>query len=250
MTNLSNKILDKIKKEKMIPKSRWHFIMVHTLLGTAILTSIIIGSIAVAIVIRHCTATDWELARQFTGGHLRSFIMIIPYLWIIFIGLTIFLADLLFKHTKKGYRIKPWKIVAVSILFSMIGGVLFYLTKADRPIEEGIRNNLTPYHQWEIRRNEMFAAPEKGVLAGEIIEINPEEEWIVVDFKNNKWIVDVSEAKTPVQIIFEIGMQVGMMGEMIDHGLFKAERIAPWRNEIRPTIHLERIKIEINERKL
>ncbi len=152
MSKLSNKILDKIKKGKVTPKPRWYFVLMHTLLGTAILTSIIIGGIAVAIVIRNLSLTDWELARQSAGGHVRSFFMIIPYIWIIFIGLTIFLADLLFRHTKKGHRIEIWKIIAASVAISMVLGGLFFITKADKPFEDGLRRNLRPYEQWEKKR--------------------------------------------------------------------------------------------------
>ncbi|HHE40562.1 MAG TPA: hypothetical protein ENL10_03565, partial [Candidatus Cloacimonetes bacterium] len=232
MSKLSNKILRKIKKDKVTPKSRQYFMLMHTLLGTAILTSIIIGSMAVAIVIRHFTVTDWELARQFAGGHVQSFFMLMPYIWIIFIGLTIFLADILFKHTKKGYKIEPWKLVAGSIAISIILGGLFYVVKADKPIEEGLRQNLRPYEQWENRRNQMFAAPERGVLAGEIIEVNSDEEWIIIDFKGQKWFVDISDTMMRKDIPFKTGMRVGMIGEMLDKDHFKAKRIGPWRKEM------------------
>lgn len=249
MSKLSSKILRQIKEEKVTPRPRWYFMLMHTLLGTAILTSIIIGSIAVAIVIRHFIVTDWELARQFAGGHVRSFFLIVPYIWIIFIGLTIFLADLLFRHTKKGYRIKAWKIVAASVVLSVIGGGLFYITNADKPIEEGLRMNLRHYEQWENKRNQIFAAPEKGVLAGEIIRINSEEEWMIVDFKDRKWFVDISDAMIKGELSFEVGMRVGMIGEITDKAHFKAGRIGPWKKEMRPHSSPRTMNMKISERK-
>jgi len=221
----------------------------HTLLGTAILTSIIIGGIAVAIVIRHFTMTDWELARLSAGGHIRSFFLMIPYIWIIFIGLTIFLADLLFKHTKKGYKIKPWKLIAGSIAISIILGGLFYVVKADKPIEEGLRQNLRPYEQWENKKNQMFVAPEKGVLAGKIIEMDRNEKWIVIDFKGQKWFVDISEAMMREDIPFKTGMLVGIKGEMLDQENFKAKWIGLWKKEMRRPMPPKEILMKINERK-
>ena len=229
MVKLSNKILNRIKKEKVTPKPRWYFILIHTLLGTAILSSMIIGSIAVAIIIRHCTLTDWELAHQFTGGHLHSFFMFIPYIWIIFIGFSILLADLLFKHTKKGYRIEPWKIISASIVLSIIGGGLFFITKADKPIENELRKNIPPYVQWEKRRNRMFIVPEKGALAGELTEIKSDKEWILIDFKNKQWSVDVGQAKTHGENNFKPGIKIGILGKMIDEKHFQARQIKLWR---------------------
>ena len=248
MSKLSSKILDKIKKEKVTPKPRWYFVLMHTLLGTAVLSSIFFGGIAVAIVIRHFMLTDWEMARQFAGGSIRSFIMLVPYIWIIFIGITILLADLLFKHTKKGYKLQPWKLVAGSIAISLILGGLFYVTKADKPIEEGLRNNLPPYQQWQIRKSQIFIAPEKGVLAGTISKINSEDKWIVIDFKDRQWFVDISKAQKPMRLKFEIGMDVGMIGEAIEEDLFKAFRIAPWKKEMRPPIKPMETMRKINER--
>jgi hypothetical protein len=258
MTKLSNKILDKIKKEKMTPKPRWYFVLMHTLLGTAILTSIFIGGIAIAIVIRHFTATDWELARLSAGGNLRSFFMIIPYIWIIFIGFIIFLAEMLLKYTKKGYRIESWKLALASIALSIILGGLFFITNTDQPIEKGLREKIPPYEQWENKRNEVFVAPEKGVLAGEIIEIGHEMEWIVIDFEGHHWFIDISEAKMRHELPFEPGMFVGIKGEMIDEEHFRAIWIAPWKGVMRSVMEREeemkheeemRIKMEINERK-
>jgi hypothetical protein len=255
MTKLSNKILDKIKKEKMTPKPRWYFLLMHTLLGTAILTSIFIGGIAVAIVIRQLTMTDWELARLSAGGHIRSFFMIIPYIWIIFIGLTILLAEVLLKHTKKGYRIESWKLATASIVLSLFFGGLFFITNADRPIKEGLKEHIPPIERWENKRNEIFVAPERGVLAGEIIEISHDLEWIIIDFEGRQWFIDISEAKMRQEIPFEPGMFVGMKGEMIDEEHFFAVWVAPFKGMVRSIIEKKdmeerEMEMRINERKL
>ncbi len=232
MNKLSQKIIEKIKKNKINPKPKWYFILMHTLVGTATLSSILIGAIATAIVIRHLSLTDWELMHHSMGGHIRSFFMIVPYIWIIFIGITILLAELIFKQSEKAYRIESWKITLISIITSIFLGGLFYITNADRPIENGIRNNFHPYLQWEHERMKKLIMPEKGIIAGEIIQSDKNKKWIVIDFKNHKWIVDIRAAEKNNKINFKKGMQVGIIGEMIDKTHFKAGKIHLRRRKI------------------
>ncbi|MBN2307178.1 hypothetical protein JXD20_04285 [Candidatus Peregrinibacteria bacterium] len=234
MTKLSTKILEKIRKEKMIPKSRYYFILMHTLLGTAILSSVMIGGIAIAIVIRHLTLTDWELAHQFTGSHIRSALLIAPYIWLIFIGISILLADTLYKHTKKGYRLKLWQLIMTSVILSFVFGGTFYVTKADKPIEFSLSKKIPSYAEWKIKKAQIFVAPEKGVIAGEIIAIDEDEKMTIVDFKEKKWIIEKGEMRSRNEKPFEVGMQVGIIGETTNHEHFKAIRIAPWKQDFRP----------------
>ena len=248
MTKFSSKILDKIKQEKVTPRPRWYFILIHTLLGTAILCSIIIGGIAVAIFIRHLALTDWEIARQYAGGHMQSLILVIPYIWLIFIGFTLLLADSLYKHTKKGHRLRLWQLIGLSIGLSVIFGCLFYFTKADQPIEFSLSQNVPGYAEWKIRRDQVFVAPEKGIIAGEIVEIDENGKITVVDFKKQKWIIDKSEIKTANDNEpLEIGERVGVIGkwilerpEVIDETTgfryFKAIKINPWQRDGRPPV--------------
>lgn len=250
MTKLSSKILRKIKEGKVTPKSRWYFIFIHILLGTAILTSIMIGGMAVAIIIRHCAATDWEMADRFSNGPVRSFFLIIPYIWFILIGITIFFADTLFKYTKKGYRVKLWQIITASVALSIILGSIFFFTKADRPVEEGLRTNVESYAEWIEKRNRLFADPEKGILAGKIIFIEPNQVWELLDFHGKEWLVETSNAANNFYFNAEAGMYVGMIGEMISQNHFRALRINPWRIDMHQAPPPIMKNIKMNERKI
>jgi len=249
MNKLSSKILEHIKKQNVTPRSRWYFALIHTLLGTAILTSIMVGGIAVAIVIRDLALTDWELAREFAGNNTRSFLMVIPYLWLIFIGLTILLTDSLYKHTKKGHRIKLWHLVVISIVLSIVFGGLFFFTKADQPIEESLSKNFKPYAEWKIRRDQVFVAPEKGVIAGKIVEIDENKKMRVVDFKEREWIIDGTEFRTREGKPYEVGERIGVIGEKTNHEHFKARRISSWKKDRRSSTSQKSGDRRFNERK-
>lgn len=232
MTSLSSKIIERIKQENMTPKPRWYFLLVQGFLGLAFIISMVLGSIGIAIVIRHFTVTDWEMARQFSGSHIRSFFLILPYLWLIFIGLILLLSELLLKHSKKGYRVNSWKFVALSIGLSIFFGGVCYFTEVDQPLEQGLRENFGPYAVWQDRQNEIFVSPEHGVLAGRIARIDSDAEWLVIDFRNEPWFVDISNAIMKGKFAINIGTHVGMIGEVTSLNHFKADRIGPWKRII------------------
>jgi len=225
----SDKILNKIKKDKVTPKPRWYFMLMHLFLGAAVFISIVLGSLAVAIVIRHFILTDWELAHQITGGRIKSVVVVLPYLWLSFIGLVMLIADRLFTHTKKGHRVKAWIVATGTVLISVVLGTAFYFVKLDQPVESVLRGHFELYKDWEIKKHEIFSSAEQGVLAGKIVKIDPEIEWMIVDFKGQEWLVDIQDASFKFDRSPELYMMVGITGEQIDENHFEADYIGLWK---------------------
>ncbi|PIZ74764.1 hypothetical protein COY07_00165 [Candidatus Peregrinibacteria bacterium CG_4_10_14_0_2_um_filter_43_11] len=234
MLPLSDKILAKIKEKKLTPKSRLHFIALHILVWTSVLVSIVLGGIAIAIILRHLLSADWELARRFSGGPVQSFFLLLPYIWFLFIGITLFSANLLFSHTKKGYRFHPVLVVGISIIISLVLGGVFYEVKLDNPIEDHLQKNIPPYAQWHENRRKMFVAPEKGVLAGRISKIIPAESLVIIDFKKAQWTVDIRTAEMELKMPLNVDMHVGVIGEKTGDYTFKAYQIRPFPGPRRP----------------
>ena len=219
MSKLSKNILDQIKKEKVKPKSRYYFIALHTAIWIAVILTIIFGSLGIAVVIRHLTLTDWELAREISSNPITF----MPLLWFGIIALAIFIADQIFKRTKKGYRFKISHVVIASLLLSVTLGSGLYMVEADQSFEGIIRDKIKPYQQWEDHRAAKFVMPHLGVLAGEITEIN--EDWMVVDFSGKEWRVDISKARISPGFEPLVGKRVGMKGERINKEEFQAHHI-------------------------
>ncbi|MDH5596635.1 MAG: hypothetical protein OEY44_00905 [Candidatus Peregrinibacteria bacterium] len=221
MDKLKAKIMEKIRKEDMTPRPRWHFALRHILLGTAILSTILIGSLAVAIVIRQLTLTDWELIRHLTGSHIKSAFAVMPYIWILFIGITLLAADRLLFYTKKGHRVKPSVIALATVALSLTLGTLAYGIGADEPVENTLRTHLLPYKQWEVRRQAALVKEDRGLIAGEIQAVTPQKEITIRDFRGREWKVDLSHSDFSP----EIGMQIGMIGRVQDKEHFEYENI-------------------------
>lgn len=245
MSKLSKNILDQIKKKNVKPKSRYYFVALHAAIWMAVIVTIIFGSLGIAVAIRHLTLTDWELANQISSNPI-SFM---PLLWFGIIALAIFVADQIFKRTKKGYRFKISHVVIASLLLSITLGSGLYMVEADQGFEGVIRDKIKPYQQWEERRAAKFVMPHLGVLAGEITEI--EEDWMVVDFSGKEWRVDISEARISPDFEPAVGEKVGMKGERLSKEEFQAHHIKEFedaREQFRKNVERrERMKQVIRE---
>lgn len=154
-------------------------------------------------------------------GRIKAFAVMLPYIWLVFVGITVLLASRLFTHTKKGYRIRPVFVVLGSILLSLALGVILYFAKVDQPVEERLRDHLKPYEQWQERKQTHFLAPEKGVISGRIIEFNRgEQAFILMDIKKNEWDVDLENADYPPLLLKK---PVVVSGEDLGNFQFEAE---------------------------
>ena len=236
MTKLSKSVINKIKREKIKPIPHWQFVILHVLLWSAFLIAIILGAMAFSVIFRLVGGVEWEIVRRIGMGPIHGFFFILPYLWLIVLGIVLYLASKLFEITKRGYRYKHVIVVLISIAISLFIGMVFHFVGVGHSIERNLIQHVGPYAKWSEVRDKVMVAPDKGVLVGRVIDIKPEKELMIIDFMGEKWIVDISKAIAKDNFKPEVGFPVGMIGEKIKEGIFKADRIMPWRpnNQLRP----------------
>ena len=228
MTNFSQKIIDVIKEKHIAPKPRWYYLMLHVFMWIAIGSAILMGSFAFGIVIRHFTQTDWEMTQMASGGSIQSILIILPYIWFALLILILFLAQWLFHHTEKGYKIRPLFVIAGIILISLLGGFASFATHLDEPFERGMRKNMPFYESYLKGRARPFVNAGKGVLTGEIIKVSSEDMIILKDLKDEEWNVDIRDVKGgQKKMELEEGLPIGVVGKRLGPGEFKAKRLLP-----------------------
>lgn len=228
MTKLSKTILDKIKKDKIKPIPRWQFISLYILLWAAYLLAIALGALAFSVIFRLIRGVEWEMVRQ-AKGPIHGFLLILPYLWLIILGVVLFLAGKLFEKTKKGYQLKHIVVVLSSVAISLILGMMFYFVGVGHSVENSLTKNVGPYAEWRDQRDQFLVAPDKGVLVGRVLDVKPKEELMIIDFMGAKWIVDISDAVSKDNFQPQIGRPVGLAGEKISNDEFRADKIFPFR---------------------
>ncbi|MFC1600149.1 hypothetical protein ACFL3T_03935 [Patescibacteria group bacterium] len=222
MTKTSKKILDKIEKEHIKPTPKWQFVLMHTALWVLFAASIIFGSIAVSVALFKIVASDWTVVPRLPGGPM----IVLPYIWILILGIMAVIGSILFEKTDKGYKHHLWTIGIASVGLSIVLGSILFAVRFGEGVENGLRENFKPYREYQELREEVFHAPESGVLPGRIVELQDDVMIMMDDFSGVRWKVDITDAKMPVREIQE-GTIVIAVGEKTSKDEFKADWIRP-----------------------
>ncbi|MBU1118788.1 hypothetical protein KKH43_02830 [Patescibacteria group bacterium] len=225
MSNISDKTLEKIKKEKITPKPKWQFLLKDSFLLTLFALMIVIGSISVSVMMYLSSNNDFELYSRYGKNILQYVLLSLPYVWFIALLVSLFLAVYVVRKMRGGYRFKGVLIVAFSVGVSIIAGCVLYVFGGGRVLDSIFYTNVPYYHTMHEKRMTQWERPEMGMLAGIIIEKN--DEYILLESRGqDRWVVDVRDAQIKGKVPCEQGVPVRVVGTLIGPGEFKAEVIA------------------------
>jgi len=228
MSKLSKNILEKIHDKHIKPLPKWLFILGHVAVWGLFVFSILIGSAAVSLGLHKLfVLNDWGLVSKLPGGHVGGFLLVLPYLWILILGLMIFGAFKLFGKTEKGYKVHPWLVVGISVCVSFVLGSILFASRSAEGMENFMRHHVKPYQEFQEFREKVWHAPEHGVLPGRIVKVERDVMVLLDDFSGKTWEVDVSDAHMPPKMKINIGDVVVAVGKKTGESEFKAEGLKP-----------------------
>lgn len=234
MNKLCDKVLCKIKEEKIEPKPRWFFLARNYFIWTAFLVSVIVGSLAFCVVLAIGFNNDWDIYRHLGRTFFQHVILSLPYLWIVFLLLFLWLAYFNYKHTRKGYQYHTYTVLGLSVISSIVLGSIFFAsgmgTRIDRFLDQSIPNfrivNCCQTHEKD------WDQPEKGLLGGTIKGVVGRNDFQLEDFSGLIWLVRENEGTVefePVKIMK--GEEVKIIGKKDGENIFWAEEIRPWEGK-------------------
>lgn len=230
MKNISNEVLKKIKDNNIKPKPLWYFITKNYFIWSVFGISIILGSFAFSIVLFIIKQLDWDIYYYMGDNFLKTVFVSLPYLWLIFLILFTGIAYYNFIHTKRGYRFKFISILLMSLIISIILGTGLYFNGFSERLENVFSEKIPYYNRLVYSCEEQWMQPERGLLAGTIIEIVlPENNFILMDLDNNRWKIEADKVIWKGKITPVIGLKIKLMGKLIDDNHFKAMEIRPWQ---------------------
>ncbi len=227
MSNVSKKTLEKIKKEKIRPFSRhWYRAKKATIWILAGLF-MILGILATGVVIFRLTHTDWDLFSRSGYGPVEFILFALPYFWLLCLIAFLTVAFMTFRRTEKGYRYRAFVIILSSTLLSVIGGGLLYQSGFSARLESAFFEKSPLYRTLNRGPHRMWTAPERGFLAGTILQIISGKEMVLVDLHGQKWRVDISGAFWRGRRLPEKNLDVKIIGEMLKDHKFVAREVRP-----------------------
>jgi len=230
MKNISNEVLKKIKDNNIKPKPLWYFITKNYFIWSVFGISIILGSFAFSMVLFIIKQLDWDIYHYMGGSFLSTVFVSLPYLWLIFLILFTGIAYYNFIHTKRGYRFKFMSVLLMSLIISIILGTGLYFNGFSERLENIFSEKIPYYNRLVYSCEEQWMQPERGLLAGTIIETGlPENNFILMDLNNNRWKIEASKVIWKGKTTSVVGLKIKLIGKRIDDNNFKAMEIRPWQ---------------------
>lgn len=243
MKRTSQEILDKLKKGHVHPKPKWHFVSKSILLWLFFMLVVIVGSLAFSAMLFRIYNEDWGIYQHLGRNPVQHFFMTIPYLWIILVVVLALLAVYSFKHTKGGYRHKPLIVVSVSILGGVVIGTILFAGGCGNYIDRQFSEHPSFIRFAHEKQQQIWSQPEKGLLAGTVLEIFPGDVFKLEDFEGKQWqVIYIGDSERYVEFLVE-GADLRLVGEQVGEADFEAVKIHPWRAGAGKLFHLrEQVK--------
>lgn len=226
VSGLADKILHKIKEEHISPKPRWHFLLKNYVVWLAGGVALLIGAAAVSVMIYLFRFNDWEIYEETHKSLAEFFLLTLPYFWIIFLGLFVFIVYYNLKHTKNGYRYPLYIVILAPVALSICFGAVFFSFGWGEKIDS-ILGRQAPFYDIIINRHvDFWSQPNEGRLAGLIISEPIDSNFILLDRNQKEWVIVLEEKNflSPAEVVV-IGQPVHLLGKVVGDNEFRTVRI-------------------------
>ena len=225
--DFGKELLEKIKIKKLTPRSRWHFTAKRCAVWGVGIFSLIIGALTFSVIVYVLKFNDWDIYEEITDSFLGFIFLTLPYFWILFLLLFIFVAYYDLKHTKKGYRYSLPIVLAISIGSSVLLGSLFFKAGLGQAVDDVLGGNMPMYERFINPRIGFWTQPENGRLAGLVAKRLSEDEIIVLSKEMMEWDALLKDAEFPDDFQIIVGRPIRLIGEKMDDNMFRAVKILP-----------------------
>lgn len=229
MTDISKKIVEKIKAEHIEPESRWKFLAKRSLVWAGLSVAAVLGALSLGLIVLSLTELDEEIF-SFGPGRLLSppLLRAIPLLWLTALAAFLGLAIVGFRNTRRGYRYRVAGIAGIFFLVVMIGGAAAHFAGVNRMADTSLRGTFPGYGRFVENREHFWSQPENGFLAGEIGTVR-RNGFSLTALDGKEWDVIVTE-ETAVRPMMRIAPheKVKVIGDKTKGNVFEAEDIRPW----------------------
>lgn len=233
--DFSKEILEKIKKEQIKPKSKWHFILKDHVVWFVFAASIVLGALAFSIILHFWEINDWDAYYRVNENFLTFALLTIPRFWIVCFLLFAFVAYFYLKHTREGYRMEFAKVVVLNLGLSLVCGGVLYSVGAGRQAENEFAKRAPFYNDLRNDQEGIWLRPEQGVIIGKIMNIEADRELLEMDDPRQiTWTVDISDTEYFQGFVLQKGFLIKVFGKQGEGNYFVAQEIRPLLKEHGP----------------
>lgn len=231
MNQLTDKVLHAIKEQHIAPKPRWQFLLQRWILWVAAAFSILLGSVAFSVMLFRLVNNDWEVLKLLERTPLEHLIHTLPVLWLVVLVLFVWLAYYNARHTSGAYKYHAYWLVTGSIVMSFGVGSIMYAFGLAPQVEQLVYDQMPWAGGAHERRLETWTQPERGLLAGEVLDLGSGMKLFQLEgFDGTVWVVQRSaDYSEPPRFSPAVGAFVRVTGSIgaREQYLFVADHVYP-----------------------
>lgn len=221
------KLIAKIKNEKLSPKPRWKFLLKNYVVWTSGILALIIGALAVSVMIYLLKYNNFDIYYQTKRSFWEFIILTLPYFWLIFLGIFVFVVYYNFKHTENGYRYPSFLLIGVSVTASILLGTIFFTFGIGGKLDDILGRRAPFYDRVFNRHIDFWSQPAEGRLSGMIVLQNGPTKFLLVNRDREGWIIETVNAKSRSGEKIVVGQPINLLGEKIGDNIFMVDEILP-----------------------
>lgn len=224
-------VLSQLKDQKITPRPHWQYSLKNYGLWFLACLSTVLGALAVTTIIFILTDHDWDVLRYLDRSLFADIFISLPYLWLASLCLLLIIIFYNLRHTKGGYHYEAYKIISLSVLISVLLGIIMFYGGIGEEIHEGLMMRSSIYGRLVQTNRNLWAYPEQGLLSGNIKLINGDQGFIIEDLNGVMWVV-----ATDTQTVWDCcgghvatNTVIKVIGQKQGNNNFRAKNIRPWR---------------------
>lgn len=185
---ITDRILLRIKEEKITPKSRWFFIVQDAVAWSVFIVAIIVTAITLSINIQ-LVQENYKEIQQISPADNGLLFMSFPYIWSLIFIFGIIIALRYIRNTKRGYQYKSLWLVSGGAIVVLVLGQVSYSTSIGNAVEEYLSH--IPYYEHAVtRKADVWIQPQKGLLAGRVTSCCGEDNsFVITDSRGTHWVI-------------------------------------------------------------
>jgi len=237
--SLKEKILQKIAKGNVSPRSRYWFVGYELFVWVLWLLAMAIGSLAIAVSLFFIKYNYYALFEATAHDSFFGFLLeALPYLWFFVLGTMLFWAIFNLRQTCRGYRYPLWQTLGLCLSFSVFGGLALYISGVGFSFDRWLGDSIAIYESREKIAIKFWQKPEEGRLVGVFVdEYLVEEDKVKLlfeDITGVSWRIDVSEITDIDEGLLFSQKLVTLVGYMLstetepEFGTFHICGVLPW----------------------
>ncbi|NTW22316.1 hypothetical protein HGA34_02085 [Candidatus Falkowbacteria bacterium] len=222
MSTISDKVLDKIKKEHIMPRPRWQFWLRDGGRWAGFIMLSLLAAFALGLLWYFWSDGPWLHGGRSMGLFFSP--MPLVFLGLIALGWVLALVD--FSSTGRGYRYPLIKIGVALLLLAVISGWALNFFGVSQRMDRAFSSSPL-YQDRESYMKSVWQRPSEGLLAGEISSVGADGRFTFRDFDGHDWLVDGSRAIWRHGLAPAAGVKVKLIGTPKGDG-FTADDVRPW----------------------